>query len=134
MACAAGLAGAAPAYAVAGDAARDGQYAFTVKLDIGEGQALLLRCARRQVAGAHGRQLLRRHPEKGGRVSEGAPRRKTTATVGRTDLPANTDNVTDVVELVPYPGRDLLMAELVKPGRGVAPVTVAKTALLRGSG
>ncbi|MEU1284112.1 trypsin-like serine protease [Kitasatospora sp. NPDC005856] len=62
-------------------------------------------------------------------VAAGAPKDRTTATVGRTDL-TNTGAgaVVDVVELVPRQDRDLVMARLAKPVDGITPATVATTA------
>ncbi|MGW9079773.1 S1 family peptidase [Streptomyces kronopolitis] len=59
------------------------------------------------------------------KVTEGAPKWKTTATVGRIDLTSSAGTVSDVIQVVPYPGRDLAMVRLAKPVSGVTPVTVA---------
>ncbi|KUH40745.1 trypsin-like serine protease [Streptomyces kanasensis] len=60
-------------------------------------------------------------------VAPGKPSVKTVATVGRTDLTTTAGLVTDVVELVPRPGRDLVLARLAAPATGAAPVPVATT-------
>ncbi|MGW4897935.1 trypsin-like serine protease [Kitasatospora sp. NPDC004240] len=62
-------------------------------------------------------------------VPAGAPRDRTVATVGRTDL-ANTGTgaVVDVVELIPRTDRDLVMARLASPVQGVEPLAIATSA------
>ncbi|MFJ8473644.1 RICIN domain-containing protein [Kitasatospora sp. NPDC094011] len=58
-------------------------------------------------------------------VTVGAPKDKTVATIGRTDL-ANTGTgvVADVVELVPRQDRDLVMARLAVPVGGITPAAL----------
>ncbi|MEV0371709.1 S1 family peptidase [Streptomyces sp. NPDC050636] len=129
---AAGALTATPANAVVGEPVKDGTYAFTAKLDIGDGK--------RSCSGAlvdkqwviTASSCFAENPNKGFKVSEGAPKWKTTATVGRTNLTQTTGSVTDVVELVPYQGRDLVMAKLAKPVTGVTPVAIGTTAPTQG--
>ncbi|WP_030024968.1 S1 family peptidase, partial [Streptomyces monomycini] len=129
---AAGTLTTATAYAVSSTpAAVSGAYTFAAKLDIGNGQ--------RGCSGA----LVERqwvitaascfsdNPDDP-RVAEGAPKWKTTVTVGRTDLPASGGAVSEVSELVPYAGRDLVMAKLAKPVSGVTPVAVGSAAPAQG--
>ncbi|MFD8081269.1 trypsin-like serine protease [Kitasatospora sp. NPDC059722] len=62
-------------------------------------------------------------------VTAGAPKDKTTATIGRTDLTnTGTGAVVDVVELAPRADRDLVMARLAFPVTGITPVTLGATA------
>ncbi|WP_236572829.1 S1 family peptidase [Streptomyces sp. GS7] len=125
---AAGVLTATPANAVAGEAAKDSTYGFAAKLDIGDGK--------RSCSGAlvdkqwvlTASSCFAEDPDKGFKVAEGAPQWKTTATVGRADLTQSTGSVTDVVELVPYEGRDLVMAKLAKPVTGITPVSIATSA------
>ncbi|MEV7198282.1 trypsin-like serine protease [Streptomyces sp. NPDC093510] len=123
---------AAPAQAVGGGAAKDGTYAFTAQLDIGGGH--------RSCSGAlvdrqwviSAASCFATDPAKSFKVSEGAPKWKTTATVGRTNLTGSSGTVANVVELVPYEGRDLVMAKLDKPVTGVTPVALATSAPAKG--
>ncbi len=50
---------------------------------------------------------------------------KTTAIIGRTDLSAAGGHTSEIVKLVPFPGRDIVMGRLAAPATGTAPVTVA---------
>ncbi|WP_327075530.1 S1 family peptidase (plasmid) [Kitasatospora purpeofusca] len=59
----------------------------------------------------------------------GAPKWRTTVTVGRTDLGATSTGVsTEVVELVARADRDLVMAKLAAPVDGIVPLRVATAA------
>ncbi|WP_242640567.1 S1 family peptidase [Streptomyces kasugaensis] len=129
---AAGAATAVPAHAVAGDTNENGSYAFTAKLDIGGGMRSCSSALVDKQWVLTAASCFADDPEKGFKVSKGAPKWKTTATVGRTDLTQATGSVTDVVELVPYEGRDLVMAKLAKPVTGVTPVAVAAVAAAQG--
>ncbi|MER6401671.1 trypsin-like serine protease [Kitasatospora sp. NPDC001603] len=119
---------AAPAGAVVGDPAADGAHAYTAKLAIGDNV--------RACTGA----LVDRNwiitaascfaddPAQPQTLTAGAPKWKTTATVGRTDLTTTTGTTTDIVELVPRQDRDLVMARLATPVDGITPLTLATTA------
>ncbi|MFF4378321.1 trypsin-like serine protease [Kitasatospora sp. NPDC001547] len=62
-------------------------------------------------------------------VTAGAPKDKTTATIGRTDLTNTTAGaVIDVVELVPHQDRDLVMARLATPVDGINPAVLSTAA------
>jgi hypothetical protein len=61
-------------------------------------------------------------------VIAGAPKEKTTLTVGRTDLATSGGHTTDIVELVPRADRDLVMVRLDKPAANVTPVALSTTA------
>ncbi|MEV5126051.1 S1 family peptidase [Streptomyces decoyicus] len=121
-----------PAYAVAGGAAASGgTYTFAVKLDIGDGKrscsgALVDKQWVLTAAGCFA------DDPKSPKVTEGAPKWKTTATVGRTDLTGSAGTVSDVTQVVPYPGRDVVMVQLAKPVSGVTPVTVASAPPAKG--
>ncbi|MFW6690137.1 S1 family peptidase [Streptomyces sp. MAR4 CNX-425] len=119
---------AAPAQAVVGTAESGDTYAFTARLDIGDGQ--------RACSGAlvDSRWLLTaascfaEDPAAGLQVPAGKPGLKTVATVGRTDLTTTGGQVREVVELVPHGDRDLLLARLARPVTTVSPVPLATTA------
>jgi len=61
-------------------------------------------------------------------VTAGAPKWKTTATIGRTDLTTTAGQVKDVVELVPHADRNLVLAKLATPVRGITPLRIGTTA------
>ncbi|MFI0786746.1 S1 family peptidase [Streptomyces lydicus] len=122
------------AHAVSGETAADGTYAFTAKLDI------VRDGGKRSCSGAlvdkqwvlSAARCFAADPGTDFRIEEGAPKGKATATVGRTDLSGAAGSVTDIVELVPYAGRDLVMARLAKPVSGVSPVAVGTTPVATG--
>ncbi|MFD5414440.1 trypsin-like serine protease, partial [Streptomyces nojiriensis] len=67
-------------------------------------------------------------PTENNTVAAGAPKEKTTVTVGRTDLATSGGHTTEIVELVPREDRDLVMARLDKPAFSVPPAAVSATA------
>ncbi|WP_424887766.1 S1 family peptidase [Streptomyces sp. XH2] len=120
----AGLLTAAPAHAVAGEPVADGEYAFTAKLDINEGARSCSATLVQQEWLITAASCFADDPAKGFKVAPGAPKWKTTATIGRTDLGReNGGAVVDVVELVPREDRDLVMARLAQPVTGVQPIS-----------
>ncbi|MEU7134029.1 FG-GAP-like repeat-containing protein [Streptomyces sp. NPDC046261] len=114
---------AAPAQAVVGGAAKDGQYAFTAKFDIGgkRGCTGALVDAQWALTAAS---CFADDPGQGFRITGGKPKEKTTVTVGRTDLTSTAGATVEAVELVPRGDRDLVMVKLATPVTGVTPVTV----------
>ncbi|GAA3038390.1 hypothetical protein GCM10010519_73840 [Streptomyces lactacystinicus] len=114
-----------PAPAVSGDTAATGSYAFTAKLDIGEG--------RRSCSGAlvdpywivTAAACFADDPARPTTVPAGPPALKTIVTVGRTDLTTATGQVREVAELVPRTDRDLVLSRLARPVTDIAPVAVA---------
>ncbi|OKI00626.1 hypothetical protein A6A06_16800 [Streptomyces sp. CB02923] len=125
---AAGALTTAPAQALAGDAAQDKAYPFTAKLDIGNGE----RSCSGALVDAHwiltAASCFADSPGQGFQVPAGKPTRKTTATIGRTDLTTQAGQVRDIVELVPRADRDLALARLDKPVTDVTPVALGTTA------
>ncbi|MFD7380839.1 trypsin-like serine protease [Streptomyces anulatus] len=123
---AAGILTAAPAQALSGAAVASGIYTFTAKLEIGEGDT------KHACTGAliDPRWVVTASScFTSGTTSlfRGKPTAKTTATIGRTDLTATGGHVSEISELVPYEGRDLVMARLAAPAAGISPVTIATT-------
>ncbi|QXE38285.1 trypsin-like serine protease [Streptomyces sp. GMY02] len=124
---------ATPAHAVSGTAVADNAYAFTARLEIGEGAK---GDANRACSGAlvdaqwvlTAVSCFADNPAAGLEVPAGAPALKTTATIGRTDLTTTTGQVRDVVQLVPHPDHDLVLAKLASPVSGITPVALSATA------
>ncbi|PAN01125.1 esterase [Streptomyces sp. Alain-F2R5] len=120
---------AAPAAAVVGPAvaAGDATYAFTARIDIGDGE--------RACSGAlvdprwvvTASSCFVDDPASSAVLAAGKPVKATQVTVGRTDLTTSTGLVTEITELVPYQGRDLVMARLAQPATGVTPVSLSTT-------
>ncbi|MFJ9318856.1 FG-GAP-like repeat-containing protein [Streptomyces globisporus] len=121
----------APAQAIAGDPVTGDAYAFTAKLDIGEGDA------RRACSGAliDAQWILTAascFADGAAGPVQGKPPLRTVATVGRADLTAGGGHVSEIVELVPREGRDLVMARLAAPAAGITPVTLATSPVQAG--
>ncbi|MFF4225409.1 FG-GAP-like repeat-containing protein [Streptomyces abikoensis] len=119
-----------PAQAVEGAIAKD-SFQFTAKLDIGGERSCSAALVDEQwlITAAS---CFADNPAQDFKVPAGAPKLKTTATVGRTDLTRDTGAVLDVVELVPRTDRDVVMARLAKPVPGVTPVAIAGNAPIQG--
>ncbi|MFF3845865.1 trypsin-like serine protease [Streptomyces sp. NPDC002328] len=122
------LSTAAPASALAGSPVTEKTYAFTAKLAIGE----TFRSCTGALVNAQwiltASSCFAEDLTAGYTVAAGKPKWKTTATVGRTDLDVTTaGQVREVVELVPRTDRDLVLAKLATPVRGITPLRVGST-------
>lgn len=126
-----GLVTGTPSNAVVGDAVKDGSYAFTAKLDIGGQRSCSAALVEPQwlITAAS---CFADNPSQSLEVPAGAPKLKTTAIIGRTDLTRDSGAVADVVELVPRTDRDLVMARLDRPVSGISLATPATSAPLPG--
>ncbi|WP_308378377.1 trypsin-like serine protease [Streptomyces sp. ISL-87] len=65
-------------------------------------------------------------------IPAGAPKDKTTVTVGRTDPSTSGGHTSDISELVPHPDRDLVMARLAQPATTITPVALSSQAPVTG--
>ncbi|RKT09597.1 trypsin [Streptomyces sp. 1114.5] len=109
-----------PAGAVAGDAATDGSYAATARLVIGDNLRGCTGALVDQYWVLTAASCFADDPAQPQALAAGAPKWKTTATVGSTSA--------QVVELAPRQDRDLVMARLATPVDGITPLTIATTA------
>ncbi|MFF7674069.1 trypsin-like serine protease [Actinacidiphila glaucinigra] len=116
-----------PATAVTGPAVASGDttYAYTAQLVIGDHDrgcsGVLVDLQWVLTAGS----CFVDNPASGSVPAAGPPAKSTTVTVGRTDLTTTAGPVTTVTELVPYQGRDLVMARLAQPATGITPVALS---------
>ena len=66
--------------------------------------------------------------EPGQQLVAGPPSRRTTVTVGRTDLSTTAGHVLAVTAVLPHPTRNVALAQMEKPADGVPPVAVGASA------
>ncbi|MFG2919583.1 trypsin-like serine protease [Kitasatospora sp. NPDC048298] len=109
-----------PAGAVVGDPAADGSYAFTVRLAIGDNVRACTGALVDRYWVLTAASCFSDDPAQPQALAAGAPKWKTTATVG--------DRSVEIAELAPRQDRDLVLARLAAPVNGVAPIAVATTA------
>ncbi|MFJ9041876.1 FG-GAP-like repeat-containing protein [Streptomyces sp. NPDC102406] len=118
------------AQAASGSAVSDSSLSFTAKLTIGTGETM------RGCSGAlvdsqwvlSAASCFADDPQSGSSVTAGAPKLPTTAVIGSTDLTVSAGQSRAVVQLVPYAGRDVVLARLDKPVTDVNAVNVSSIA------
>ncbi|MGI5483491.1 FG-GAP-like repeat-containing protein [Streptomyces lavendofoliae] len=115
------------AHAATGTPVTDNTYAITAKLEIGEGD-LTRACTgvlvdRQWVLTAAA--CFANDAADPTQITAGKPALKTTATIGRSSLTGTGGHVAEVVELVPSPSRDLVMARIATRTTGIAPLALA---------
>ncbi|MEE1751214.1 FG-GAP-like repeat-containing protein [Streptomyces sp. SP18CS02] len=116
---------------VPGGEAADPARAFIGKLNIGSTRSCTATLVEaRWVATA--KSCFADDPAQSNAVAAGAPKSKTTFTVGRADLQSAGVHTAKVVELVPREDRDLVLARLEQPVFTLAPAAVAAQAPLAG--
>ncbi|MGW3071995.1 trypsin-like serine protease [Kitasatospora sp. NPDC001132] len=108
------------AHAVVGDAAGDGAYAFTARLVIGDNARACTGALVDRSWVLTAASCFSDDPAQPQALAAGAPKWKTTVTVGATSV--------QVAELAPRQDRDLVMARLATPVEGVVPLSLATTA------
>ncbi|MFE3662608.1 MULTISPECIES: FG-GAP-like repeat-containing protein [unclassified Streptomyces] len=122
------LLGATPAGAAAGPATPAAAQAAVVRLHIGEGEATRS-CSGGLVNGEWvltASSCFAENPQQAGDIPAGKPAWTTVASVGRSSLDGSGGHVSEVVELVPYSGRDLVLARLATPAStAIAPIALA---------
>ncbi|MFI8086388.1 RICIN domain-containing protein [Kitasatospora sp. NPDC086009] len=117
-----------PAPALSGDVVAAGSYAFTAKLDIGDGKRACTGALVDPFWVVTAASCFADDPAQPTTVPAGPPTLKAVVTVGRADLTTTTGQVRDIVELVPRTDRDLVLARLATPVTDITPVAVATAA------
>ncbi|MFI0968366.1 trypsin-like serine protease, partial [Streptomyces sp. NPDC021080] len=121
-----------PANAVSGPAAGDGSLAFTARLDIGDGQKACSGALVDRNWLITAASCFADNPAVSLALPAGAPKLKTTATIGRTDLTTTAGETRTIVDLVPYPSRDVVLARLSRPVTTVTPIAISTAAAAAG--
>lgn len=124
----AGLLVGAPAQAIGGgDPAPAGSHTFVAKIDVGDQEQSRRSCTGALIAPRWVVTAASCFAVDGRPVTAGVPAQRTTATIGRPDLSRITGSAVPVVQLVPHPQRDLVLARLAARITAIAPVAIAAT-------
>ena len=127
------------AQALDGDAAATGASSFTAKIDIGDGTRACTGTLINNQWMITAASCFADDPAQATSLPAGAPKLKSTATIGRTDLTTTTGEVRDITQLIPRTDRDLVLAKLSAPVYGLSflhPATTTPVAgeALKGAG
>ncbi|MFD0276830.1 trypsin-like serine protease, partial [Kitasatospora sp. NPDC127111] len=114
-----------PADAVAGDLASADDYAFTARIVIGDNVRACTGALVDPYWVITTASCFADDPGQPQSLATGAPKWKTTATIGRTDLTTSAGTTVEITGLVPRQDRDLVMARLANPVTGIAPLQLA---------
>lgn len=119
------------AQATGGDPVTNNNYTFTVKLDIGGERACTGTLLNNQWV-ITASSCFADDPTQPTALVAGAPKLKTTAVIGRTDLTGTAGQQRDVVELVPHPERGVVVGKLATPVQSIGWLHPARTVPLEG--
>lgn len=127
------------AQALDGDTAATGASSFTAKIDVGDGVRACSGTLINNQWMLTASSCFADNPAQATSLPAGAPKLKSTATIGRTDLTTATGQVRDITQLIPRTDRDLVLAKLSAPVYGLSflhPATSAPVAgeALKGAG
>ncbi len=127
-----GALGAAPAYGLAGGTeAPSGSHGFVAKVQVGEDRSCTGALIDTQWIVTAATCFPENIPA-GQTAATGAPKKATTAIIGRSDLTTTTGHAVKVVELVGHPNRNLVLGRLATRITDVTPVPIATTAAADG--
>ncbi|WNF26734.1 trypsin-like serine protease [Streptomyces sp. C11-1] len=115
------------AHAIVGTPSANNAYAFTARLDIGDGKRACSGTLVDRDWVLTAASCFVDNPAGALQLPPGAPKDATTAVIGRTDSTTTAGQVRTVVELVPRADRDLVLARLAKPVTTIAPAPLAAT-------
>ncbi|MFB6888711.1 trypsin-like serine protease [Kitasatospora sp. NPDC056327] len=118
----------APAGAVSGTPAASGAYTFTARIAVGDNVRACTGALVDRNWVMTAASCFADDPAQPQTLQAGAPKWRSTATVGRTDLTTSTGRTVEIVSLVPRQDRDLVMARLGSPVDGIVPLALATAA------
>ncbi|WP_078614310.1 FG-GAP-like repeat-containing protein [Streptomyces sp. t99] len=107
--------------------AGDTTHAFTGKLRIGETRSCTAVLVDPRWA-VTAKSCFADKPSESIDTAVGAPKQKTTITLGRADLNSTGTHTSTISHVIPRPDRDLALVQLDEPATGIVPVTISGTA------